>query len=66
MVIPGLQLCKPSGSPLVGKPEPDERLTEAMAKVDVFWSYGGLAPAERYPSCSVKPACILTAGPTGS
>lgn len=36
MVIPGLQLCKPSGSPLVGKPEPDERLTEAMAKVDVF------------------------------
>lgn len=34
MVIPGLQLCKPSGFLPVGKPEPDERFTEGMSKGD--------------------------------
>lgn len=55
MVIPGLQLCKPRGFLLVGKLEPDERLTVGMSRGDVFdpmeaWHH------QRYPICTEKPA----------
>lgn len=55
MVIPGLQLCKPRGFLIVGKLEPDERLTVGTSRGDVFdpmeaWHH------QRYPICTEKPA----------